>query len=338
VIVPCFDEASHVGKVLASIPPWVRTIVAVDDGSTDGTQEVLRRIPDPRLEVLRHEANQGVGAAMITGYRAALAAGAEICVKVDGDGQMCLDQLPDLVAPLLREGVDYAKGNRFHPAGGLGAMPPVRLVGNGILSFLTKLVSGYWSVFDPTNGYTAIRAEALRRLPFGKLGRRYFFETSMLLELNMIGAAVVDVPVATRYAEEASSLRVRSVVAEFPALLLRGLSRRFFWRYLICDFNALTMCVLLGVPSLAFGSLYGLYHLVRANLTGVATTPGTAMLVALPIILGVQALLVALVLDMLYEPRRPFAARESGAIARETRAPAGGGSAADGSPRGGDRG
>jgi dolichol-phosphate mannosyltransferase len=205
----------------------------------------------------------------------------------------------------VRGEADYAKGNRFRDVEALRAMPRLRLVGNGVLSFLTKLVSGYWSIFDPTNAYTAIRGEMLRRLNFANLAKRYFFETSMLIELNIQGAVVRDVDMPARYGDETSSLRVRSVAAQFPGLLVRGLVRRFFWRYMIRDFNALTLCVLAGVPSIIFGVSFGAYHWWRSIATGVPATTGTVILATLPIILGVQFLLVAFVLDMLYQPSHP---------------------------------
>jgi hypothetical protein len=175
-----------------------------------------------------------------------------------------------------------------------------------VLSFLTKLVSGYWSILDPTNGYTAVRSDALRRLDLSRLGRRYFFETSMLVELNILGASVRDVDMPARYHGETSSLKLRTVTVQFPFLLIRSLTQRFFWRYVMRDFNALTVCVLAGMPSVVFGALFGAYHWWRSVATGVPATAGTTFVAALPIILGVQCLLVALVLDILYEPRRPL--------------------------------
>jgi dolichol-phosphate mannosyltransferase len=305
VVIPCFNVAVHVEATVRSVPPWVRTIVAVDDGSTDETRTVLDGIHDERLIRIAHERNEGVGAAVVTGYRAALRQGAEICVKMDGDGQMSADDLPRLVEPLLRGEADYAKGNRFWMLDALRAMPRIRLIGNGILSFLTKLASGYWSIFDPTNGYTAIREPVLRKLDFRRLHRRYFFETSMLIELNIHRAVIRDVEMPARYGSESSSLRVGSVMVRFPLLLMRGLARRFFWRYMIRDFNVLTLSVLTGIPALLFGTTFGGYHWWLSLSTGVPATAGTTILAALPIILGFQCMLTALVLDVLYQPVAP---------------------------------
>jgi hypothetical protein len=185
-------------------------------------------------------------------------------------------------------------------------MPRVRLIGNGLLSFLTKLASGYWSVFDPTNGYTAIRGDVLARLDIESLADRYFFESGMLIQLNTLGAVVRDVDMEARYGDETSSLRVWRILLEFPGLLIGGLLRRFFWRYLVRDFNVLTLCVLTGVPAVLFGVIFGAYHWARSVATGVPATAGTTVLAALPILLGSQCLLTALVLDVIYQPRRPL--------------------------------
>ncbi len=306
VVIPCFNVERHIAEVVAGIPSMVRTIVLVDDGSRDGSRGALDRIDDPRVVSVFHERNRGVGAAALTGYEAAMARGADICVKMDGDGQMAGSDLPLLVAPLLDGRADYAKGNRFWDFGALRTMPRVRLIGNGILSFLTKLVSGYWSLLDPTNGFTAIRSAVLRQLEVQRVQRRYFFETSMLIELNILGAVVCDVPLPARYADEGSSLSIVRTLLQFPALQVRGLLRRFIWRYVLRDFNVLTLCVLVGVPAVTFGVVFGGIRWWHSSTTATAATAGTVFVAALPIIIGVQCLLVALVLDMLYEPKHPL--------------------------------
>ena len=306
VIIPCFNVAEHIRDVVAGVPPQIRTIVTVDDGSRDGTRAALEALTDPRVIRVYRERNGGVGAATRTGYAVALERGADVCVKMDGDGQMVGADLPRLLAPVLRGQADYAKGNRFRDFNALRRMPLVRLVGNGVLSFLNKLVCGYWSILDPTNGFTAIRADVLLRLNTVRLHPRYFFETSLLIELNIVGAVVRDVDLPARYGDERSSLNVARVMLQFPILQLRGLARRFVWRYVLGDFNVLTLCVLTGVPAVTFGAVFGGYQWWSSVATGVPATAGTAFVAALPIILGFQCLLVALVLDMLYEPKRPL--------------------------------
>lgn len=306
VVIPCYNVEHHVEDVVCSVPDFVETIITVDDCSTDRTAEKLQELSDPRLTVVRHDQNQGVGGAVCTGYRIALEREAEICVKMDGDGQMDPAFIPDLVAPLIRGEADYTKGNRFHHVEELKAMPTLRLLGNGVLSFAIKLVSGYWSIFDPTNGFTAIRRDGLRRISLNRFADRYFFETSVLTELNIEGAVVQDVEMPARYGDEPSSLRIRSILSSFPFLMTRALARRFFWRYLVGDFNALTLCVLVGIPFLLFGAVFGGYHWIQSIQTGNPATAGTVFVAALPIILGFQSILVALVLDMLYQPSVPL--------------------------------
>ena len=302
VVIPCYRVARHIAGVVAAIPPEYAPIVCVDDCSDDGTADAIRALHDPRVVLVRNPYNRGVGGAMKTGYLEALALGADVVVKMDGDGQMSPEDLPRLVAPLLDGRADYAKGNRFVDRTSLRRMPRVRLAGNAALTFASKLASGYWNMLDVTNGYTAITAGILTRVNFARLAERYFFETSMLIELNILRARVADVEMPARYGDEASSLRVSRVVATFPGMLLRGATRRFYWRYLIQDFSVTSLCTLLGAVLIAGGAAFGAAEWIRSVATGRPATAGTVLLAALPVMLGWQALLVALVLDVLSSP------------------------------------
>jgi dolichol-phosphate mannosyltransferase len=299
VVIPCYNVAAHVEAVIRAIPPIATTIVAVDDGSTDDTAAVLARLDDRRLKVIRHSTNRGVGAAVKTGYEEALRSGAGICVKLDGDGQMAPEGIAALARALVDEGVQYAKGNRFTDIGALQQMPPVRLLGNALLSFLVKLASGYWNVLDPTNGYTAIASAALRRITFAKLADRYFFETSMLVELNIARARIADVAMPARYGNERSAMNLPWVTLTFPDLLARSLLRRLYWRYLIEDFGVTSVCLLLGVPLVAFCVIFGPIKWAHSIRTGELASAGTVFVAGLPVILGFQLLLTAVVLDVL---------------------------------------
>ncbi len=202
VVIPSFRVTRHILGVIASIGPEVQHIYVVDDACPDASGDhVAQHCSDPRVVVLRHDKNQGVGGAVMTGYQAAIAAGAAVIVKVDGDGQMDGRLIPDFVAPILAGEADYTKGNRFFHLEQLRTMPTMRLFGNAVLSLLNKLSSGYWDVFDPTNGFTALHADAARHLPFSKISRRYFFETDMLFRLNTINAVVVDIPMDAVYGD-----------------------------------------------------------------------------------------------------------------------------------------
>jgi len=302
IVIPCFRVAAQIADVIGSIPSQYRTIICVDDASPDESVRVIESLRDPRVSIVRRQMNGGVGAAMKSGYREAMNRGAAICVKMDGDGQMSADDLDALVAPLLDGSADYAKGNRFVDVRSLQRMPTTRLIGNAILSFASKLACGYWNMLDVTNGFTAIRASVLRRIDLDRVSDRYFFETSMLIELNIIRAVVADVEMPARYGSERSSMRLSRVLLTFPGLLLHGLARRFYWRYLIEDFSVTSICVLLGFPLLVFGLAFGAVHWYDSARSGVPATAGTVFVAALPIILGFQLLLAAVLLDVLSSP------------------------------------
>lgn len=302
VVIPCYRVAGHVADVIRSIPPSVETVVCVDDASPDALGDVLDSIDDPRVVRLRHDRNRGVGAAVKTGWTEALARGADILVKLDGDGQMDGGDIEMLIAPLVEGRADFAKGNRFVDHEALHAMPRSRLVGNAALSLGVKAVSGYWNVLDPTNGFVAIRAALWRRLEAARLDDRYFFETSLLVELNICRAVVADVALPARYGSQPTSLRISHTLATFPARLAGAFLRRFYWRYLIQDFGIVSIATLLGLPLMAFGTLFGAKHWMESIRSGVPATAGTVFVAALPIILGAQLLLVALVLDVLASP------------------------------------
>jgi glycosyltransferase involved in cell wall biosynthesis len=307
VVIPSYKVTRHVLDVIASIGPEVSRIYVVDDKCPDGSGKLVReQCADPRVTVLEHETNQGVGGAVITGYLAAIADGAKVIVKVDGDGQMDPALIPSFVAPILAGEADYAKGNRFFNLEQIRAMPPVRLFGNAILSFLTKVSSGYWDLFDPTNGYTAIHADAARHLPFDKLSRRYFFETDMLFRLNTLGAVVVDVPMDAHYGDEVSNLKVSRIVTEFAAKHVRNFLKRLFYNYYLRNMSVASIELPLGLALMTFGLFYGLAHWLSSAQHQVATPAGTVMLAAVPLIMGAQLVLAFLAYDIASVPRRPL--------------------------------
>lgn len=304
IVIPCFRVEQHIAAVIRSIPTHYRTIICVDDASPDQTGAVIAGLNDPRVVLLRNPENRGVGGAVKTGYLEAIRRGAAICVKMDGDGQMSAEDLDGLVAPLIDGYADYAKGNRFVDLRALQQMPRRRLLGNAALTFASKLACGYWNMLDVTNGFTAIRSAVLRQIDLTKVSDRYFFETSMLVELNILRAATVDVEMPARYGEETSSLKISTVASTFPGLLIRGLLRRFYWRYLIEEFSVVSVCVLIGMPLFLFGLVFGGARWIRTIETGIPATAGTVFVAALPIILGFQLLLAALMLDVMSSPTR----------------------------------
>jgi glycosyltransferase involved in cell wall biosynthesis len=307
VVIPSYRVTRHIMQVLADIGPEVGTIFVVDDACPDQSGDFVEaQSKDVRVQVLRHGVNQGVGGAVMTGYRAAIEAGADIIVKLDGDGQMNPALIPRFVAPIAAGQADYTKGNRFFDLEKLSAMPPLRLFGNTVLSLMNKLSSGYWDLFDPTNGYTAIHAEAARHLPFSKISSRYFFESDMLFRLNTLKAVVVDVPMQAVYADETSHLKISRVVTEFLAKHVRNFCKRVFYNYYLRDMSIASIQLPLGLAMLGFGSVYGLVHWWQSARISVATPAGTVMMAALPVLMGMQLLLAFLSYDIASVPRRPI--------------------------------
>jgi len=306
VVIPCFRVRRHILGVLAAIGPEVAQVWVIDDACPEGSGAlVLEQCADPRVAVVRHAANQGVGGAVLTGYRQALAAGADVIVKLDGDGQMDPALIPRFVAPIAEGRADYVKGNRFHNIEDVRAMPASRLVGNAALSFLTKLSAGYWHVFDPTNGYTAIAARVARALPAGKIARRYFFESDMLFRLGTLHACVLDLPMQAVYGDERSNMNLPRIVPQFLGGHLRNLFKRVFYSYFLRGFSVASLQLLLGLALLAFGGAVGVAGWWASWASGIPATTGTVILAALPVILGVQFLLSFLSFDIAAVPQRP---------------------------------
>ena len=240
----------------------------------------------------------------MTGYKAALEQGADIVVKMDGDGQMDPAALPQLVAPILRGQADYAKGNRFYDLAQIGRMPRMRILGNAVLSFLNKISSGYWDLFDPTNGYTAIHARVLAQLPLRKISRRYFFESDMLFRLNIARAVVADVPMDARYGTETSNLRINRVLFDFGFKHLRNTFKRVFYNYFLRDLSLASLELVAGLGFVAAGTLLGAAFWIESARSGVTASAGSVMLVALQVIVGIQLILGFLAYDIASTPRR----------------------------------
>src|SRR5438067_1492061 len=263
VVIPSYRVRRFIDDVLRRIGPEVCAVYVVDDACPEGTGDhVAATSTDPRVRVLRNATNLGVGGATMRGWRAALDDGADVVVKIDGDGQMDPALLPRLVRPILAGEADYAKGNRLAAFAGIRArsradMPRLRWVGNGLMTFGHKAVSGYWHIADPANGYVAIHRTALEGLDLDALAPRYFFETDVLCQLNLIDAVVYDVPMPSAYGDETSGLRLGHVVRDFPPRMLRRLVRRVAWKYFVFDFNVASLELVAGAALLLFGLAFG---------------------------------------------------------------------------------
>ena len=311
VVLPCYRVERHIASVIREIPRFVSLIVAVDDACPNHSAAAIENVRDPRVVLVRHERNQGVGGAMLTGYRECLNRGAEIIVKMDGDGQMDPRFLAPLIRPIADGEADYAKGNRWHHCASLGQMPALRRVGNLGLSFLTKLCSGHWKIFDPCNGYTAIHAEALKHIDFDRVARDYFFEISLLVELGIAGAVVRDVPMPAVYGDETSSLRIGRILRTFPHRMAKSLARRVWRQHFIREFGPLGLFLVSGGALLGWATAFGGIAWIRSFLSGIPATSGTVMLSALPFLMGFQLLLQALIMDMTEHSSGPLSCRNA---------------------------
>ncbi len=307
-VVPAYRVEREIEAVLCDLPPYIEHVIVVDDASPDRTAELVASLAksDPRIVLVRHEHNQGVGAAMVTGFRRALELEAQVVVKVDGDGQMDVRRLSELLMPLLLGKADYAKGNRFRDFAALRKMPLSRRIGNMGLAFLSKAATGYWNIFDPTNGFVAIRAEVLAQLPLQHIDPTYYFETSMLANLYLLGATVKDISMPARYQGEISSLSIHRVLFEVPPKLLATLIRRAALKYFISDFSMVTVYLLMGLPLLLFGVIFGAIKWIHYASEQIPAPTGTVILPTLCVLLGIQLLLSAIESDLRAVPREPL--------------------------------
>ena len=298
VVVPAFDEQELIGETIAGIPAFVDRIIVVDDGSGDETAARARAFGDRPIEVIVHERNQGVGAAILSGYRRALAERIDVTVVMAGDNQMDPEEFEAIAGPVVRGEVDYAKANRLISGRAWELIPRHRYLGNAVLSLLTKIASGYWHVADSQAGYTAISFETLERLDLDRVYTRYGFPNDLLVHLNVCNARVRDIPSRPVYGiGERSGIRLHNVVPRISLLLVRG----FFWRmrekYIIRDFHPLVFFYGLGFLMTFAGLALGILETVL-RLMGHGITAASVVLVALLLIAGSQFTLFAMWFDM----------------------------------------
>jgi glycosyltransferase involved in cell wall biosynthesis len=306
LVIPCYRVTAHILRVIEKAPAWIEGIVCVDDACPDKSGDFIEQnARDPRVVVVRLPQNQGVGGATLAGYREAARRGGQVLVKVDGDDQMDLSYVGQLVAPILLGEADYAKGNRFTSISHLQQMPGVRVFGNAALSFAAKMSTGYWNIFDPTNGFTAIHAQVANMVMEKRVSRRFFFETDLLYHLGTLRAVVRDVPMPARYADEVSNLRIGAIIGPFALKHLRNFLQRVVGQYFVRDFQVASLELVAGLFLILFGAGYSA-HYVATRTPGHAASAGVVMAAALPIILGAQLLLQAMNFDVLNVPVRPI--------------------------------
>lgn len=303
VIIPAFKVTAQIVQLINSIGPEVAKIYVVDDCCPDGSGAfVEREVEDPRVKCLYNKVNLGVGGAVIEGLKAARRDGMHIGVKLDGDGQMDPAMIPRFVQPIVERRADYTKGNRFYSPESVATMPTGRLIGNAVLSFVSKFSTGYWKSFDPTNGYIALNLRLIDVIATDKINQRYFFETDLLFRCNLVRARVLDVPMTALYADEKSNLKFEREVFRFMAGHLRNFFKRIVYSYFLRDFSVASVELLVGLMSVTFGIVYGVGHLGGES----ADSAGTVMMAALPVLIGTYLLLNFLNYDVQMTPSEPI--------------------------------
>ena len=313
VIIPCYKVTKHIQEVIKKIGPEVEKIIVVDDCCPEKSGNfVQQHIKDPRIDILFHEKNKGVGGAIISGYRRGLELKGNIFIKIDGDGQMDPRLIPAFIKPLIHGKADYVKGNRFYSLYDVSQMPSLRFWGNTILSFMTKMSSGYWSIFDPTNGFTGIHKSALTRLSLENISRRYFFESDMLISLGGIRAKVVDFPMTAIYEDELSNLKIKDILIPFIYKHNKAIFKRLLYQYYLRDFSLASISLPIGILLFLFGFFMGTVSWVESVSTGIPATAGTVILAALPLLIGIQFILNFFSFDISNEPKTSLQLFEDG--------------------------
>ncbi|WP_297094221.1 glycosyltransferase family 2 protein [uncultured Draconibacterium sp.] len=307
VIIPAYKVKKHILELLGEIGEEVDFVIVVDDCCPEQSGKYVEEsCTDLRVKVAYNKENLGVGGAVKTGFKLALQEGYDICVKLDGDGQMSPHLIKRLIDPITKKEADYAKGNRFYNLESLNKMPALRLFGNSALSLINKFVNGYWNIMDPTNGFIAIHKNALRLLPLDKIENRYFFESDMLFRLSTINAVVTDMPMDAIYEDEESNLSISRTALSFPSKYLNRFLKRIFYNYFLRDFNIATLEIIFGTIFLCFGVIAGTHFWIKSSVYGILATTGQVMIASLPILIGFILLMLAAHVDVASTPKKPL--------------------------------
>jgi len=298
VVAPAWNEEKLIGEVIKGMPDFVDHLIVINDASPDSTADVVRKINDPKTILLENEKNMGVGFSVRRGIKHARDMGAQAVIIVGGDNQMDPKYMPDLLDPLVEQGYDYAKGNRFYSRAALQGMPRHRIFGSIILTFMTRIASGYWNMFDSQNGYYVLGERALRQIDFDALTKGYPLENDMLINLNILGLRTKDVPIPAKYGTEVSSMKLAKIIPQFSIFLFKGFFRRIWRKYVIQGLHPVAIFMFFGSLLFIWGLGFGIWIWATTAQTGVAATTGTVMLSVLPLLMGFELLLWAFVLDV----------------------------------------
>ncbi len=305
VVIPYYNAAKHIANVISKLPDSISTIIIIDDCGKEVLPNLLHDVikNTQHLVILKNDKNLGVGGATKRGFQHAMSLDSDIVIKVDADDQMDTKFIPALLEPLLLNQAQMSKGNRFRDFNALKNMPIVRRVGNLFLSFLTKAATGYWNNFDPTNGFFAIKTNALKQVDFSKLSDRYFFETSLISQLYFLKAPIKDIPMPALYGDETSNMSVWHMPFVFSVNLVKVFIKRIGKAYFLYDFNIASLYMIIGIPLFLFGIIYGTYEWIYYSTRDFLAPTGTIMLVTLSIMLGFQLVLQAIQYDIINAPK-----------------------------------
>ncbi len=303
VVVPAYNEELLIGETLRGMPEYVDRIYVIDDGSADRTGEIVKKFGDPRIVYMRHEINKGVGATIIDGYKLALKDEMDVVAVMAGDNQMDPTQLPRLIFPIIEGRADYTKGNRLLTSDFMSGMSKWRSFGNLLLSFITKIGSGYWQVMDPQNGYTAISRQALEVIDLDSVYPYYGYCNDLLIKLNAFGMRVMDVVMPARYGTEKSKIRYGKFIRKVGPMIFRGFLWRLRIKYTVLDFHPLVLFYFLGMLSLPAGVILGLWGILQMLLQN--PLPSYYPLLGFLVLgAGLQMLLFGMLFDMQVEKKR----------------------------------
>ena len=305
VVVPAHNESLLIGKTIRTMPEFVDHIIVIDDCSPDDTSAKALAVGDPRLTLIRHERNTGVGGAVLDGHRLALELKADVSVVMAGDAQMDPAYLPDLLDPIATGEAGFTKANRFFSRTSFAGMPAYRMFGSVVLSFMTKAASGYWHLFDPQNGYTAISADSLRRIDLDRVAIGYEFENDLLIRLNIANVRARDVPIPAVYGEEVSGMRMRKVIPALSGLLFRGFWRRIVIKHVLQSFSPVALLLFSGLALLGTGIGVGVAVVVwRLVFHSGPPSAGTVLLAVAPALAGLHLIINSWLLDIQEAPDR----------------------------------
>lgn len=306
VAVPAYNEEKLIEKTLTTMPDFVDHIVVINDCSSDKTLSIIKKLQknNKRIAIIDNKENHGIGYSLTKGLKKAAELGCDRVAIMAGDAQMDPDQLSPMLDNMAKRSLDFIKANRFMHLEALKSMPKYRRIGNIVVTILTKFATGYYSIFDTQNGYVIYSKDVIDRMPWHLIGDRYEFENTILIGLSIIDAKIGDFPIPALYGDETSTIKLFSTTMRVLKCLMIGFWQRIYYKYILYSFHPIALFLLTGLTLFTVGIIAGIWMLVVKIITSISPTSGTVMLAVLPIILGIQLLLTALVMDVSEEKKQ----------------------------------